>query len=59
MGWFALELEAEVRPVVLFVEVGGRSFCCCWEEEDWDWDLVGDEEGEGRAPVRNRSERAV
>lgn len=40
------DLEAEVRPVVegSLVE---------------NWDVEGEEGGEGRAPVRKRSERAV
>lgn len=52
MGWFALELEAEVRPVV----EGSLSERKSYLE---DRDLEGDEGGEGRAPVRKRSERAV
>lgn len=51
MGWLALELEAELRAVVLFVLV--------LVEEGGDWDRVGEEEGVGRAPVRKRSESAV
>lgn len=54
MGWFAVELEPEVRPVVVLKGslVEGKSV----GEE---WGLDGDEGGEGRAPVRKRSERAV
>ncbi len=53
MGWFALELEAEIRPVAeVPLVVGEKSVL----EE---WGLEGDEGGEGRAPVRKRSERAV
>lgn len=52
MGWFALELEAGEKAVV-----GGSLV----EEESVGEDgaTEGDEGGEGRAPVRNRSERAV
>lgn len=49
MGWLALELEPEVvRPVVVLKGSLGE-----------EWGLDGDEGGEGRAPARKRSERAV
>lgn len=54
MGWLALELEAELEgtvglfgPLLMAVEEGGV------------WDLVGEDDGVGRAPVRKRSESVV
>ena len=49
MGWVGLGLDAEVRPVI-------RDSRAEYVE---DRDLEGDEGGEGRVPVRKRSERAV
>ena len=52
MGCFALELEAEVSPLEEGPLIGEESLV-------EDWGLEGDEGGEGSAPMRKRSERAV
>lgn len=52
MGWFELELDPEVRPV-------GKGFLLGQFSSVEESGRRGEEGGDGRAPVRNRSERAV